>query len=241
MLVCAGYISHVVTVKWFTGAMQLFRCFSGQLCSRMNDCDVKSMRPLETPVCHHVKNIARRVSVQVYSLDKARTRKYIIIYINTKYIKYWTVLSTVYFGPQAATIVSRIVWDAVATVTISLTSSTACYNGSTITWQPCCCFESLVQRGETELCVCGCSDTRCCSVAAPMEGPWSRVFNPPTAWVELNSELVVSTHVVLHLPSTPLHHFKQKQTHLLTGRSSEISSDQIWRKWCEWKPVWTWH
>lgn len=228
MLVCAGYISHVVTVKWFTGAMQLFKCFSGQLRSGMNDCDVKSMHPLETPVCHHVKNIVRHVSLQVYSLDKAHPRKY---------IKYWTV----HFGLVAAIIVSRIVWDAVATVTISLTSSTACYNGSTIAWQPCCCFESLVQRGETELCVCGCSDTRCCSVAAPMERPWSRVFNPPAAWVELYSELVVSTHVVLHLPSIPLHHCKQKQTHLLTGWSSEISSDQIWRKWCEWTPVWTWH
>lgn len=106
------------------------------------------------------------------------------------------------FGLLAAQTVSRIVGATVYTVTVSLSSSTAYCSGSTITWQPCCCFDSLLQRGESEQRVW--CDTHCCPSAATMEGPWSKVLNPPLLeWscTGLNSKLRVSTHVTLPLPS----------------------------------------
>ncbi|KAK2849513.1 hypothetical protein Q5P01_009347 [Channa striata] len=51
------------------------------------------------------------------------------------------------------------------------------------------------------------SVTHCCPSAATMEGPWSRVLNPPLLeWSSsgLNNKLGVSAHVTLPLP--PLHH-----------------------------------
>ena len=51
------------------------------------------------------------------------------------------------------------------------------------------------------------SNTHCCPSAATMEGPWSKVLNPPLLeWscTGLNNKLRVSTHVTSPLP--PLHH-----------------------------------
>lgn len=92
-------------------------------------------------------------------------------------------------------------------VTVSLSTSARYCCGSTITWQPCCCFESSGENVSEE------SDTHCCPSAATIEGPWSKVLNPPLLeWSRsrLNSKLRLSTHVTPPdtTPPTPLpnHH-----------------------------------
>lgn len=69
------------------------------------------------------------------------------------------------FRLSAAGIVKRLVGDTVYCITLSLSSSTMYYSGSTITWQPRCCFESVFQQGESER-------GKVTHTAVPQQPPW---------------------------------------------------------------------